>query len=73
MDGGTCTVEIFDNKTYKIIFYVNPELYLEELKNSGLTTKEHIDFLTFVNFIIDNFNFRKLRQAQEFELNNRKH
>ena len=64
MDGAAYTIEIYDNKTHKSIYYNNPHSYLENLIKTGLPTKEHQDFIKFVDYLIGNFDFIKLQRIQ---------
>lgn len=68
MDGVVYTVEIYDNKTHKSIYYNNPHSYLENLIKTGLPTKEHQDFIKFVDYLTGNFDFIKLQRIQMKEL-----
>jgi hypothetical protein len=74
IDGGSVTIEIFDNKTHKSICYYSPHSYLELLIEAGLPTKEHQDFIRFVDYLTENFDFDKLRRIQmrEFDENRKK-
>lgn len=69
-DGAIIFVEIYDNKTHKFIYYNNPNSCIEELMKEGLSTKEHQDFMTFVDYILfDLIQYNKLRKIQARELN----
>ena len=68
IDGLAYTIEIYDNKTYKSIYYNNPHSYLEDLIRTGLPTKEHQDFIKFVDYLTENFDFIKLQRIQMKEL-----
>uniref|UniRef100_UPI0032167B2A hypothetical protein n=1 Tax=uncultured Draconibacterium sp. TaxID=1573823 RepID=UPI0032167B2A len=68
LDGAIISIETYDNKTRKFIFYNNPNLVLEELIKEGLTTKEHQYFIEFVNFILfDQIDYNRLRRIQAIE------
>ncbi|MCF8373251.1 MAG: hypothetical protein K9H64_16650 [Bacteroidales bacterium] len=68
MDGAAYTVEIYDNETHKLIYYNNPHSYLENLIETGLPTKEHQDFIKFVDYLTENFDFIKLQRIQMKDL-----
>jgi hypothetical protein len=68
LDGGIIYVEIYDNKTRRVTYYVEPNSFIEELKKEGLTTKEHQDFMKFVKFVLfDQVDYNKLRRIQAME------
>ena len=64
LDGVAFTIEIYDNNTHKSILYDNPESYLIELKERGLPIKEHEIFIRFTNYILNNFDYKKLQRIQ---------
>lgn len=68
MDGAAYTIEIYDNLTHKLISYNNPHSYLEGLIETGFPTREHQDFIKFVDYLTENFDFIKLQKIQMREL-----
>ncbi len=68
MDGGSYTIEIYDNKSYKTIYYNNPHSYLESLLQKGLPNIEHEDFIKFINYIYEDFELKELRRIQMKEI-----
>ncbi|WP_303917915.1 hypothetical protein [Draconibacterium sediminis] len=68
MDGGSSTIEIFDNNTHKAIHYNNPKSYLEKLIKRDWSTKEHENFIKFSDYITESFDATKLRRIQLKEI-----
>uniref|UniRef100_UPI0032163F49 hypothetical protein n=1 Tax=uncultured Draconibacterium sp. TaxID=1573823 RepID=UPI0032163F49 len=70
-DPASIVVEIYDNETHKVICYISPNSCIDGLINEGLSTKEHQDFMKFVNFILfDQIDYNRLRRIQAKEEEN---
>jgi len=68
MDGIAYTIEIYDNKAHETVYYNNPHSYLENLMKIGLPTKEHEEFIKFIDYTTKNFDFIKLHSIQMREI-----
>ncbi len=68
MDGAAYTIETYNNVTHKSVYYNNPHSYLENLIEIGLPIKEHQDFIKFVDYLTENFDFLRLQRIQMKEI-----
>lgn len=56
IDAHTFVIEMYNNRTYRQISYLMPATFIKELKNDGLNSIEHEEFLKFTNYILDVFS-----------------